>query len=65
MIWRRRRKPSPETVATQERLEQALEDLDAARADDETVDQVAEQVDRLFRRNHLGPMITDALRGSR
>lgn len=64
-IWRRKRKPSPETHAARRRLEDAREQLAAARADDEPVDQVARSLRELGRRNHFGPMITEALRGSR
>ncbi|KXK63342.1 hypothetical protein AWW66_03245 [Micromonospora rosaria] len=60
----RRRGPSPETIAARRRLEQARADLAAAEADDERVDQVAERVDALRRRNHFGPTISKALRGS-
>ena len=63
MIWRRkRRRPSRETVKTQQQLERAREDLAAAIADGETVDRVAEQVERIYLRNHFGPMITDLIR---
>ena len=64
MTWWRRRKqgPSPETVAARRQLEQAHEDLAAARADDDRIDQVNALTHQLARRNHLGPMITDALR---
>ena len=63
MIWRRkRRRPSRETVKTQQQLERAREDLAAAIADDETVDRVAEQVERIYLRNHFGPMITELIR---
>lgn len=66
MIWRRKgRRPSPATVEAREQLECARRDLAAAQADDDPVDRVAERLDRLRRRNHLGPMIIDALRGSR
>lgn len=65
-IWRRRRRePSAETVEAAEQLAVAQEDLAAARADDDPVDAVAEQLRELRRRNHFGPMITRALRGSR
>lgn len=65
-IWRRRRRgPSPETVQAAERLAVAQEDLAAARADDDPVDEVARKLRELRRRNHFGPMITEALRGSR
>lgn len=63
MIWRRkRRRPSRETVKTQQQLERAREDLAAAIADGETVDRVAEQVERIYLRNHFGPMITELIR---
>jgi beta-phosphoglucomutase-like phosphatase (HAD superfamily) len=67
MIWRRRRKraASPETVEARERLEAAQEELAAAVADDEPVEEVSRKLDALRRRNHFGPMITRALRGSR
>lgn len=66
MTWlRRRRRTSPETAEARRRLEAAHEDLAAARADDDPVDQVAEQLRRLRSRNHFGPMIGDALKGSR
>ncbi|MEU5668940.1 hypothetical protein ABZ749_00955 [Micromonospora sp. NPDC047753] len=66
MIWRRRRKcPSPEAVEVREGLEKAREDLAAARADDAPVDRVAQQMHDLRRKNHFGPMITDALRGAK
>lgn len=66
MIWRRRRRrPSAEAVKVRRQLEQAIEDLEAARADDVVVDRVAEAIDRFNRRNHLGPMITEAMRGAR
>lgn len=67
MIWRRKRKgaASPETVEARERLEVAQEELAAAVADDDPVDEVARKLIELRRRNHFGPMITKALRGSR
>ncbi|MFI6228869.1 hypothetical protein ACIBCR_16320 [Micromonospora echinospora] len=67
MIWRRKRKraASPETVEARERLEAAQEELAAAVADDGPVDEVARQLVELRRRNHFGPMITRALKGSR
>ncbi|MEW2442776.1 DUF7620 family protein [Micromonospora marina] len=66
MIWRRKRKrPSPETTEARTLLERAREDLAAARADDDQVDAAARRLAELRRRNHFGPMITDALRGSR
>lgn len=65
-IWRRRRRePSPETVEAAEQLAVAQEDLAAARAEDGRVDAVAQQLRELRTRNHFGPMITRALRGSR
>ncbi|MER7164485.1 hypothetical protein ABT336_00180 [Micromonospora sp. NPDC000207] len=64
--WSRRRQgPSPETIAARRRLEQARADLAAAEADNDAVDQVVERVDELRRRNHFGPTISKALRGSR
>lgn len=65
--WSRRRRggPSDETVAARRRLEPAREDLAAAQADNEPVERIAERVDELRRRNHFGPMISQALRGSR
>lgn len=63
--WRRRREPSAETLEAAQLLEQARRDLAAAHADNEPVHQVAEQIDELRRRNHFGPMISAALRGSR
>lgn len=65
MIWRRKRKPSPETQRARERLAVAEADLEAARADDDPVDEVAAKLRELRRRNHFGPMINEALRGSR
>ncbi|MFG1776603.1 hypothetical protein ACGFIG_09260 [Micromonospora sp. NPDC049048] len=66
MIWRRRRRSaSPETVEARERLEAAQEELAAAVADDEPVDEIARKLRELRRKNHFGPMITEALRGSR
>lgn len=66
MIWpRRRRRPSDETAEARRQLEQARQDLAAARADDEPVDEVAAKLRELGRRNHFGPMINDALRGAR
>ncbi len=66
MIWRRRRRrASPETEQARERLESAREDLAAAKADDPAVDHVARQLQELRSRNHFGPMISAALRGSR
>lgn len=63
MIWRRkRRRPSREAVKTQQQLERAREDLAAAIADGETVDRVAEQVERIYLRNHFGPMISELIR---
>ncbi|SCL31888.1 hypothetical protein GA0070616_4351 [Micromonospora nigra] len=67
MRWwsRRSRRPSPETIDARGKLEQARRSLAAARADDAAVDKVTERVDALRRRNHFGPMINRALRGSR
>ncbi|QLQ38003.1 DUF7620 family protein [Micromonospora robiginosa] len=67
MIWRRKRrpKPSPETTEARTLLERAQADLAAARADDDQVDAAARRLAEIRRRNHFGPMITDALRGSR
>jgi hypothetical protein len=65
MIWRRKRKPSPEAQEAREQLAVAKAELRAARADDEPVDEVAQKLTELRRRNHFGPMITQALRGSR
>lgn len=67
MIWRRKRErpASPETVEARERLETAQEELAAAVADDDQVDEVARQLRELRRKNHFGPMITEALKGSR
>lgn len=64
--WRRRRRQqvSPETVEARQGLEQAHQDLAAARADDDQVERVADRLNELRRRNHFGPMIHDALRGS-
>ena len=64
-MWRRKRKSSPETHAARRRLEDAREQLAAAKADDEPVNQVARSLQELGNRNHFGPMITQALRGSR
>lgn len=65
-IWRRRRRdPSPEAVQAAEQLVMAQEDLAAAQAEDSRVDEVAQALRELRRRNHFGPMITRALRGSR
>lgn len=72
-IWpRRRRRPSRAAVEAQQRLEAAerelaaaRRDLEAARDDDDPVAEVAEKMRALTRRNHFGPMITEALRGSR
>ena len=65
-IWRRKRRhPSAATERAAERLQEAAEHLEAARADDDPVDHVAGQLQELARRNHFGPMITKALRGSR
>ncbi|MCX5066891.1 hypothetical protein OOJ91_13650 [Micromonospora lupini] len=63
--WRRRRGPSPETEAARDRAADAERSLQRARADDDTVDAVAAKLVELRRRNHFGPMITSALRGSR
>ncbi len=65
MMWRRKRKPSPEVEQARERLAVAQEELEAARADDDPVDEVARKLHELRRRNHFGPMITQALRGSK
>lgn len=66
MTWRRRkREPSPETVRAAEQADAARQDLAAARADDDQVNQVAQRLRELRRKNHFGPMISDALRGSR
>lgn len=66
MIWRRkRRRTSPEAEKARELLEVAREDLAAARADDDQVDEVARKLRELRRKNHFGPMISNALRGSR
>ena len=64
-IWRRKRTPSPETADARRRLERARKQLADARADDAPVDQVARSLQELGNRNHFGPMITEALRGSR
>ncbi len=64
--WRRKRtQPSPETSEARRKLEEARADLAAARADNEPVEAVAQQLQELRNRNHFGPMITAALRGSR
>lgn len=67
MRWwsKRRRSPSPEALAARRQLEKARRDLAAARADDDPVDEMAARVDELTRRNHFGPMISQALRGAR
>lgn len=65
MIWWRRKRPSAETDAARRQLEAARQDLEAARADDDRVDETARRLRELAGRNHFGPMITDALRGSR
>lgn len=69
MTWLRRRRPAQaetaETVAAREQLKTAHQELAAARADDDPVDQVAAKLRKLRNRNHFGPMITQALRGSR
>lgn len=66
MRFRRRKKgPSPETQEAAARLAEAVADRDQALRDDDQVDRVASATERLARRNRLGPMITDALRGSR
>lgn len=63
MIWRRkRRRPSREAVETRRQLERAKKDLAAAIADGETVDEVAAQIERIYLRNHFGPMITELIR---
>ncbi|WP_436970739.1 DUF7620 family protein [Micromonospora rifamycinica] len=64
-MWRRKRRPSPETEQARERLAVAEADLEAARADDDPVDEVARKLRELRHRNHFGPMITSALRGSK
>ncbi|WP_422744373.1 DUF7620 family protein [Micromonospora sp. WMMD754] len=46
-------------------LERAKEQLEEARADDAPVNEAARKLTELRRRNHFGPMITEALRGSR
>lgn len=63
--WRRRRWTSPETEQARERMEAAQRDLATARADDEPVDAVAAELRSLRNRNHFGPLINRALRGSR
>ena len=63
--WRRRRAPSPETEAARHQAAAAELSLERARADDAPVDEVAARLTELRRRNHFGPMITNALRGSR
>ncbi|MEU4570738.1 hypothetical protein [Micromonospora sp. NPDC023956] len=68
MTWWRRRKrepASPETVEARQGLEQAHQDLAAALADDDQVERVADRLNELRRRNHFGPMITRALKGTR
>lgn len=65
MMWRRKRSPSPEVERAREQLAVAQEDLAAARADDTPVDEVTRKLHELRRRNHFGPMITEALRGSK
>lgn len=65
-IWpRRRRGPCPDAQRAREDLDQARAELEAARADADEVDRVVEQLTELTRRNHFGPMIQQALRGSR
>ncbi len=63
--WRRRRQPSPETEAARDLAADAERSLERARADDDTVDAVAARLSELRERNHFGPMITNALRGSK
>lgn len=64
-MWRRKRKPSADAQQAREQLAVAREELAAAVADDEPVDEVARKLRELRRKNHFGPMITEALRGSR
>lgn len=72
-IWPfRRRRPSRATTAArkqleaaQQELEAAKQDLEAVRGDDAQVAEVAGKLRRLAQRNHFGPMISAALRGSK
>lgn len=63
--WGRRGRTSAATAQAREQLAQAQADLAAARADNDPVDQVAARLAELRHRNRFGPMITEALRGSR
>lgn len=63
-IWRRKRDPLPEAQEAREQLESARRDLARAEADTDAVDTLAGKLVELRRRNHFGPMITRALRGS-
>ncbi|WP_444543340.1 DUF7620 family protein [Micromonospora sonchi] len=56
MIWRRKRRPSPEAVRAREQAAAARQDLAAARADDDQVDQVARRLRELRRKNHYTPL---------
>jgi hypothetical protein len=64
-MWRRKRRPSAETSDARRRLEKAREQLDVAKADNDQVDRVTGALAELGRRNHFGPMISQAIRGSR
>lgn len=55
---------SPEAEDAREQLERARRDLAEAEQDTERVDRLAAKLVELKRRNHFGPMITRALRGS-
>ena len=62
-MWpRKRRRVSPETDEARRRAVQAVEELEAAKADDQQVDAMNEEIERIMRRNNFGPMIDAALR---
>jgi hypothetical protein len=66
--WRRKPKPDPQSFAiddAERRLQEAQERLARTQQEGEQVAEVAEQMRALRRRNQFGPMISDALRGSR
>jgi len=62
-MWpRKRRRVSPETDEARRRAVQAVQELEAAKADDQQVDAMNEKIERAIRRNHFGPMIDAAFR---
>lgn len=56
--WRRKPRPSPELLEAQEKLA-------AVSQADQTVSDLEHQIRQLRRRNRLGPMIDQALRGGK